>query len=96
MVTNKTESISIPLTPSEASASETKEKQKLLELAPSELSRKLSGGRRKSICREINERISISLSAISTVEKVQQEEKPLKPFQGLFPFYNSKYAQQNP
>ncbi len=56
--TNETERHSTPLTPSEASASETKEKQKLLELAHSELSRKLSGGRSKSICREFNALIS--------------------------------------
>ena len=50
---------STTLTPSEAFASETKEKQKFLELAPSEMSRKLSGGRRKSLCRELNVLISI-------------------------------------
>jgi len=38
---------STSLTPTEASASKTEEKQKFLELAPSELSRKLSGGGEK-------------------------------------------------
>ena len=45
--TNKTKIISTPLSPSEASASETKEKQKLLELVPSEL--KSSEGENKYV-----------------------------------------------